>query len=405
MGAGVSGSAGRLRVLQIGKYYPPVDGGIEDHVQAVVSGLAPRYQVTVLAFNTSPRTVEEERDGARIVRVGSLGRVLSTEMAPSYLGWFRRLRDSDIVHLHTPNPLGELACLALPRRARLIITYHSDVVRQKLLAGANRIVLHRLMKRADRIIAFTDRYRRSSPVLARYPEKAAIIPHGVDLAAYDTNAAIEARVSALRERFGPRIVLFVGRLVYYKGIEHLLRAMRGVPGAHLLIAGDGPLRGDLQRQAAAQGLGSTVTFLGRISHEEKVACYRASRVLVLPATHRSEAFGLVQVEAFACGVPVISTDIDSGVPFVNQHGVTGLVVPPADAGALGAAIGELLEDEPRRREMGLAARRRGEQLFSRGVMLRDLLALYDGLAGPVKDGASIRPESPLQAAAGRREAR
>jgi rhamnosyl/mannosyltransferase len=392
-------------VLQIGKYYPPVDGGIEDHVQAVVSGLAPRYKVTVLVFNTDRRTVEEQRDGARIVRVGSLGRVLSTEMAPSYPGWFRRLRDSDIVHLHTPNPLGELACLSLPRRARLIITYHSDVVRQKLLAGANRIVLHRLMQRADRVIAFTERYLRSSPVLSRYPEKAAIIPHGVDLAAYQATAAIDERVAALQARFGPRIVLFVGRLVYYKGIEHLLRAIPNVPGAHLLIAGDGPLRGELERQAAALGLGSTVTFLGRISHDEKVACYRASRVLVLPATHRSEAFGLVQVEAFACGVPVVSTDIDSGVPFVNQHGVTGQVVPPADSGALATALGELLADEQRRREMGLAARRRGEELFSRGVMLRDLLALYEGLARPVADGASLSPESPLRAAAGRREAR
>ncbi len=389
----------RLRVLHVGKYYPPVDGGIEDHVHSVASGLAAQYQVTALVFNTERRTVHEELDGVQVVRAGTLGRVLSTEMSPAYLSWFRKLRDCDIAHLHTPNPVGELACLGLPRRSRLIITYHSDVVRQRLLAGANRVVLHRLMRRADRIIAFTDRYRRTSPVLAHYPHKTAIIPHGVDLGAYDTNPAIDRRVDELRQRFGSRIVLFVGRQVYYKGIEHLLRAMTRLDGAHLLVAGDGPLRPELEHQAASLGVGQRVTFLGKISHEEKVACYRASRVLVLPATHRSEAFGLVQVEAFACGVPVVSTEIDSGVPFVNQNGVTGLVVPPADAEALAAALGAILSDKPRAREMGAAARRRGQELFSREVMLKDLRALYAEVAGarqetavlPVAAGAAPAP--------------
>jgi rhamnosyl/mannosyltransferase len=397
MGASSSGSEGRagppsIKVLHVGKYYPPVDGGIENHVCSLAVGLASHYQVTALVFNTEARTTQEVIDGVRVVRVATLGRLLSTEMAPSFFSWFLRLRSADIIHLHTPNPIGELACLATPRRSRLVVTYHSDVVRQKLLGRLNRILLHRILRRADRIIAFTRRYMESSPVIARYAHKCAIIPHGVDLTEMEITPTVERRAAELRRQHGPRLAVFVGRLVYYKGLDTLLRALASVPEANLIIVGDGPLRQPMEALARDLGVADRARFLGRVSHEEKVACYRAGDLLVLPATHRSEAFGLVQVEAMACGLPVISTNIDSGVPFVNQDGVTGLIVEPADPMGLAGAMRRLLSDEGLRLSLGRAARQRVEDLFSRDVMVRDNLALYRELLDSASGSASRAAE-------------
>lgn len=380
-----------MKVLQVGKYYPPVDGGIENHVRALAEGLATRHDVTALVFNRDRSTTDERMDGVRVVRVGTYGRLLSTEMAPSFLSWFFRLRRADVIHLHTPNPIGELVCLAAPRRARLVITYHSDVVRQRLLGRLNRIVLHRLMRRADRVIAFTRRYMETSPVLHRYAAKSAIIPHGTDLSEFARSPAVETHARRLREEHGSRIVLFVGRLVYYKGVDTLLRAFRSVEDARLLVVGDGPMRPSLETLARDLGLGDRVRFLGHVSPDDKVACYHACDLLVLPATHRSEAFGLVQVEAMACGRPVISTDIDSGVPFVNQHGLTGIVVRPADPDDLAAAMNDLLSDDALRARLGEAGRHRARELYSREVMLRDVLALYEELRGGDAGEGARRP--------------
>lgn len=370
-----------MRVLHVGKYYPPVEGGIENHVASLCSALAPVHRVTALVFNTTARTVTESRDGVRVVRAATLGRLMSTEMAPSFFFRFLRLRRADLIHLHTPNPIGELACLMAPASARLVITYHSDVVRQRMLGRLNRVVLHRLMRRADRIIAFTRRYMETSPVISRHAEKCAIIPHGIDLTEFEPSPATDAFVDRIRAQHGSRLVLFVGRLVYYKGVDHLLRALTRIPDATLLIIGDGPMRPSLEKLSEDLGLGTRARFLGRVGHEEKVACYRASRFLVLPATQRSEAFGLVQLEAQASGIPVISTNIDSGVPFVNKHEETGLVVEPGDDEALSGAMKRLLGDQELCARFGLAGRSRVERLFSREVMIRDVMSLYREVAG------------------------
>ncbi|MGH9867803.1 MAG: glycosyltransferase [Candidatus Polarisedimenticolia bacterium] len=369
--------ASRRSVLHVGKYYPPVEGGIENHVASLCSGLSAHYEVTALVFNTERGTRREVQDGVRVVRAGSLGQVFSTEIAPSFLGAFRRLRGADIVHLHVPNPVGELACLSLPRSTPLVVTYHSDVVRQKLLGRLNRVVLHRVLGRADRVIVFTRRYLESSPVLRHHADRCAIIPHGIDLEEMDLTPAARQAAIRLRAEHGDRIAVFVGRLVYYKGVNVLLRAMALVPDARLLIVGDGPMRRTLEDLCHHLGLDTRVRFLGSVPHEEKVAACHAGSFLVLPATHRSEAFGLVQVEAMAASRPIICTNIDSGVPWVNADGRTGLVVEPGDHEALAAAMRRLFGDAELCHRFGEAARRRAEELFSREIMIRDSMALYD----------------------------
>ncbi len=378
-----------MNVLQVGKYYAPVEGGIESHVHALAVGLSRKHQVTALVFNTGRRTVEEKVGPVHVVRVASYGRVLSTAIAPAFPGWFLRLRRADVIHLHSPNPIGEIVCLAAPRGAKLIVTYHGDVVRQRWLGRPHRLVLRRVLRRADRIVVFTRRYMESSPVLSDFRAKCCFIPHGVDLSEYESTPRVEERAARLRAEHGPRLLLFVGRLVYYKGVEVLLRALARVPDTRLLVVGDGPMRRDLEGLAARLGLGKRAVFLGRQAHEFKVACYHACDALVLPATHRSEAFGIVQVEAQACSRPVISTNLDSGVPFVNLDGVTGLVVEPGDHNGLAAAMDRLLADGALRERLGEAGRRRAEDLFSRSVMERSFLELYDGLAGEGAPGGAV----------------
>ncbi len=370
-----------MKILQIGKYYPPVRGGIEMVVQDLCRGLAPHHEVTALVFSTSRRTVTERRDGVRLIRVGTWGRVLSTEISPSFISWIRRL-PVDLVHVHMPNPVGEVGVLLAAGHARVVLTYHSDVVRQRWMMAVYGPVLRGILRRADRIIVSSRRYMETSSILAPFREKCAIIPLGLDFAQYEITPEIEARARALRAEHGDRIVAFVGRLVYYKGLDHLLAVARDLD-AKFLVAGEGPMRSTLEGEVKRLGLESRVKILGEISHDEKLALYHASALAVLPATHRSEAYGMVQLEAHACSRPVVSTNLDSGVPFVNLDGVTGLVVPPADDGALAAAIGRLLEDAALRRRLGEGAHERARREFSVEGMMRATLTLYEEvLAGP-----------------------
>ncbi len=384
-----------MKILHVGKYYPPVRGGMESIVHLLCRGQAPDHDVTALVFNTSRGTTEESLDGVRVIRVATLGKILSTEIAPSFIPWMRRL-PADLVHLHTPNPVGELGTAILRRRSALVLSYHSDVVRQRGLRHVYNPIVNSVLRRADRIIVASRKYMESSETLASYHSKCVIIPFGLDLREFETTNESGARAREIRTRYGDRIVLFVGRLVYYKGVDVLLRAIQKVD-ARLLIAGDGPMRPELELLAGDLGLGERVTFFGEISHAEKVAMYRAATLFALPATHRSEAFGLVQVEAQTCGLPVVSTNLDSGVPYVNEHGVTGLVIPPSDADALAAALRTLLSDSALRARMAEAGRQRAEREFSLKRMLGDIQNLYEEIVrerASDREGGSSRSRKP-----------
>ncbi|HEX7313463.1 MAG TPA: glycosyltransferase [Pyrinomonadaceae bacterium] len=361
----------RLRVLQVGKFYPPHRGGMESHLQALCGQLRAQVDVEVLVAGEERRTVEEVLDSVKVTRVGTLFDFAAAPVCP---GLARRIRDAraDIVHLHWPHPTALLAYLASGHAGRLVVTYHSDVVRQRVLGAAFRPVLRRALGRADAVIAASPNYVESSPVLQEFKTKCRVIPFGIPLDEFDTVDAFE--VSRLRERFGPRIVLGVGRLIYYKGFEHLVRAMKEVDG-HLVIVGEGPLRGALEQEAESEGVSDRVTILGRV--DTVAPFYHAADVFALPSVARSEAFGIVQLEAMACGRPVVNTRLDSGVTYVSVDGVTGLTVPPADPAALAAALNTLLEDESLRARLGRAARLRVEREFDLETMGRRTLRLYE----------------------------
>jgi glycosyltransferase involved in cell wall biosynthesis len=379
-----------MKVLHVGKFYPPHMGGIETHMRVLCRELQSEIDLEVLVANDSPRDEELWEGAVRITRMGTRFAVSGAPVCPGLPARIRR-SGAGIVHLHLPNPPAILALLASRYRGAVITTYHSDIVRQERMAKLFDPILHVFLKRCAAIIVTSARYRDSSPVLARYVDKCRVIPYGIPLENFRRcDAAAVARIKA---RYGPRLVISTGRLIYYKGFEYLLQAMSHVDG-HLLIAGDGPLRPALEMQTQTLGLQHKITLLGEIHNDDMPPFYQAADVFALASVARSEAFGIVQLEAMACGKPVVNTNLDSGTPWVSPDGVTGMTVPPKDPMALAQAITKLLDDEDLRNRYGEAARLRVEKEFSQDLMIARMLETYrEVLRAPVAERLSLT-ESP-----------
>jgi rhamnosyl/mannosyltransferase len=344
---------------------------METHLRDLCERLRRMVEVRVIVAGEGAQTTEETIEGVRVTRAGVLFNLGAAPFCPG-LARLIREAEADIVHLHFPNPTAFVAYLASRHAGRLVVTYHSDIVRQKLTGRAFRPILQRTLRRARAIIATSPNYLESSEVLRLHRERCRVVPLGIDAERFAR--ADEREVRAIRERFGPRIVLGVGRLIYYKGFEHLIRAMKEVE-ASLVIIGTGPLRARLERERDASGLTERVHFVGEV--ESAAAYFHAADVFALASTARSEAFGIVQLEAMACGVPVVNTRLASGVPFVSLDGLTGLTVPPADACALASALRLLLGDAALRAKMGEAGRRRVRQEFDADLMTERTLGVYE----------------------------
>ena len=360
----------RLRVLHVGKFYPPYMGGMESHLELLCRSTRHAVDVRVVVSDTGPRTVREVVGGVPVTRVGTRLRVASTSFSPGMAEEIRRA-EADVVHFHHPNPAAAMAYLAARPRGGLVVTYHSDIVRQRVLRRLVAPLHHALLARADAIVATSPQYAASSPTLRAHAARVRVLPFGVDGAAM--RRADPEEVARLRAEHGPRVVLAAGRLVGYKGLGVLVHAMRDVD-ARLLVAGSGPLHGALAAQIRRDGVADRVKLLGEVPDLRPF--YHAADVFAFPSVARSEAFGIVQMEAMACGVPVVNTMLDSGVPFVSPHGVTGLTVPPGEPGPLAAALTALLDDPELRRRLGEAGRRRTDTELSAGRMAADTVALY-----------------------------
>ncbi|MFQ3632831.1 glycosyltransferase [Roseiflexus sp.] len=357
-----------MHILHIYKDYPPVLGGIEGYVRDLAEGLVARgYQVTVLVTNTTRCTsIEKPLPGLTIVRAARMMHLASTPLSPAMIALARGIR-ADIVHLQFPYPPGDLAAMAVSGPPPLVVTYHSDIVRQKTLLRLYRPLLALTLRRAVRIIASSPGYIASSPFLRHHASKCEVIPIGVDTTRFtpgDRNAGATLRL------------LFVGRLRYYKGLHLLIEALRMVEGVELWIAGNGPERARLEQQVVGAGVQHRVQFLGDVADDDLPALYRQVDIFVLPSYLRAEAFGIVLVEALASGVPCISTALGTGTDFVNVHEETGLVVPPGDAAALAEAICRLRDDPALRAKYGAAAVQRARTLFSRERMLDAVEQVY-----------------------------
>ena len=368
-----------MKVLLLYKDYHPVLGGIENHVHLLAQGLrAAGVDARVLVTNTEPHTVRQTIDGVPVIKTGRQAHILSTPISFRYFKELpRAAAEVELVHLHAPYPPAELAQLLLGRKKPFVITYHSDIVRQKLSGKLYAPLLRLVLQRAILVAVSSPAYVESSPFLQRIRHKCRLVHFGIDLGRFAKTGQIQSSADRLRKRFGDRpLLLFIGRLRHYKGVDVLIRAMRSVNDAHLLIVGDGPMRRDLQKLAGAQQLADRITFLGECTEPESLAARYAAQLFLLPSTNRAEALGIVQLEALACNLPVICTELGTGTSYVNRHEETGLVVPPKDPAALSAAINRLLADSNLRRQMGAAGRKRVQDEFALPMMIRKTVSFY-----------------------------
>ena len=315
----------------------------------------------------------------------SWGRFLSTELSPAAFGHAWQ-RPANLVHLHVPNPVC-VGALSLRHRRPMVITYHCDMDRQFGLPGSlYRALLRRLMRRAETVIV-TSEMLGESPEIQASRARTRVIPLGVRPERLRVDDATRAEAAARRARWGDRTVLFVGRLVYYKGLDVLLRAARRLDG-RLVLAGDGPERSRLEQLAKDLSVFDRICFLGHLEEQSLVAAYLAADVVVLPSTGIGESFGQTQVEAALLGKPVVSTRLPTGVPWVNLDGVTGLVVPPGDDAGLAAALQRLLDDPALARRLGAAGKERAEHEFTAEIMVDRTLSLYRELTSGGNGGAT-----------------
>jgi lipopolysaccharide/colanic/teichoic acid biosynthesis glycosyltransferase/glycosyltransferase involved in cell wall biosynthesis len=378
-----------VKVLHIGKYYPPARGGMETALASICEKTSGHVVNRVLVASSTTKTVEERHGSVDVLRVGALTKVGAVAVCPTMPAHLAR-ENTDLIVIHEPNPMGLLSYFLARPAGRLIVWFHSEVIRPNWRYRLfYRPFLLFALKRASKIVVASPPLAQSVQQLRGWEPKSVVIPYGIEMRA-DSDAIAE-RAAAIRQAEMRPIVLFVGRLVPYKGADVLLEALRGIDAVTFFV-GDGPERRALAVKAEASGLSPAVRFTGEVSHEHLKALYRACDLFVLPSVTRQEAFGIVQIEAMAAGKPVISTDLGTGVAWVNQHGVTGIVVPPNNARALHNAIAELLADAPRRRALGHAAGERARSLFDVDRMIDSTLDLYRAVAN-----APERPETGAQA--------
>ena len=363
-----------MRITQLGKFYLPHHGGIESYLHEICKALKDETHLRVLVSNDYSKTEDTMVEGVQVRRLATYGTIASTPITPGFFGEIRSIHEG-IIHLHHPNPLPTVwSLLCADPRVKIVVSYHADIVNQRILKYAFFPFLHGLLRRCAAIIASSSMLIDRSETLRPFREKCHVIPFPIDSVSF-RGRICAVKVKELRAKANRPIVLSIGRLVPYKGFEYLITAMKEVD-AELWIIGEGPLRDQLNQQGAA--LSGKVRLLGSVPD---VANYHAaSDVFVLSSINRSEAYGIVQMEAMAAGKPVVNTLLESGVPYVSKSGESGLTVPPADPKALSKAINILLSDPKMREEMGRNGMLRVASEFDVSRIKQQTLEVYRAAA-------------------------
>jgi glycosyltransferase involved in cell wall biosynthesis len=369
-----------MRVLHFFKtYWPDTFGGIERTIHALAKGgTAYGVHSDVLSLSPDPHDKPIEFDGHITHTAKQSFELASTGFSVDVFTRFRELSaKADIVHYHFPWPFMDLVYFATPLRKPSIVTYHSDIVKQKVLGHIYRPLMLRFLSDVDQIVATSPNYLASSDVLQRFKNKTVVVPLGLDAA--DSTPADQAEKSLWKAKFPKPFFLFVGVLRYYKGIHLLLEASRNVT-ADVVIVGKGPMEAELKARAIELGL-QNVHFVGAVSDSSKAALLELCLAFVFPSHLRSEAFGLSLVEAERFGKPMISCEIGTGTSYVNLDNVTGTVVAPGNPVQLAKAMNNLATDPELAQRFGVAAFQRYTENFTAAHMVEKYVKLYRGLAG------------------------
>jgi rhamnosyl/mannosyltransferase len=367
-----------MRVLHFYKtYYPDSVGGVEQVIRQMCVGTG-RLGITnhVLSLSRDRRLEPFDYEGHTVHRVPLNFEVASNAVSVQAIGKLARMAaEADVVHYHFPWPFMDVAHFLARIDKPTVVTYHSDIVRQKALLKLYQPLKHRFLKSVDTIVATSPNYLASSAVLDGYRDKTRVITFGLDKTSYPEPD--QARLDHWRARVGPKFFLFVGVLRYYKGLHILLDAVAGTDYP-VVIVGAGPIEAELKAHAERLGL-KRVQFVGAVDDLDKAALLKLCYAVAFPSHLRSEAFGISLLEGAMYGKPMISSEIGTGTTYINVHGETGLVVPPSDHEALRAAMTRLWHDPQMAQEMGQRAEARYWQLFTSAQMADNYARLYQEL--------------------------
>lgn len=334
-----------MRILQVNKLYYPWIGGVETVAQDIAECFSGKDGVSVTNLVCQPRGKRrlDTVNGVPTYRAGSMGMALGMPLSLDFFRLFWKLaKDADVIFLHHPFPPACIAYWLFGRKKNVVVWYHSDIVRQKLAKIPFMPFIRFVLARADHIFVSNKALVKNSAVLRDFSEKCRVIYFGLDVRRFQETNDVRREMVTIQAMYGKPLVLSVGRLVYYKGFSYLIEAMRNVP-ANLLIVGKGPLKDALQTEIERIGLGEKVHIIDSVP--DLAPYYRACDIFALPSCESSEAFGIVQIEALACGKPVVNTDLPTGVPEVSVDGMTGRTVKVRDSAALAGALCEILSDK------------------------------------------------------------
>jgi rhamnosyl/mannosyltransferase len=389
MGRGWPSIAGRggfgeatVNVLQVSKFFPPIMGGIESVAWELAEGLHRKgWRTGVLCANRGARTrIDEPPGGYPVVRAGAWTTLLSTSIAPAMLHQMRRLQaTADVVHVHMPDPMAAAAVWCCRPDAKLVVHWHSDVIRQRWALKLYEPLQTWLLRRADVIVATSAPYAEASSVLAPWRHKVRVIPIGIS---DNRSSATAHQVATVRQRYRHRRMVFaLGRMTYYKGFDVLIEAAAGLPDdTVVVIGGDGELLDRFQHTVARKGLAGKVHLPGHIDDDWLPSYFAACDVFCMPSTVRAEAYGVAIIEAMIMGKPIVASAIEgSGVPWVNQDGSTGYNVAVGEPAALREGLLRVLSDQALQRRLGEAARQRYVDTFGAQQMIQRMTDLYTDL--------------------------
>jgi glycosyltransferase involved in cell wall biosynthesis len=369
-----------LRVLCFGRFFDDIPGGMQTHVDHLFRAMKGDVDYVHLVPSRDTNSFSGQVQGYPLIRTPSWNVDGSLALSPALITTARRLhreKPFDLVHLHFPDPMSHVASWAIPASVPRVITWHADIVRQRLMRLLYRPVQNAALRHAKAIIAATPAHIKSSSELPKphLQDKLHVVPFGFDLAHY---AQPHALTQSIRDAHPGNIIFALGRHVHYKGFDVLIEAMAQLPpDTQLIIGGEGPLSTPWKALAAQSSAAARIHFAGKISDADLPAYFQACDVFCLPAVNQAEAFGIVQVEAFACAKPVVSTRLNNGVDFVNQDGITGYTVTPSSVSELAQALERLLLDAALRQKLGQQAFQRAQMEFSLQALRGKTLAVYE----------------------------
>lgn len=367
----------KIKITQVSRNYFPFFGGVESVVRQIVHSLPlDKFYAEIITCSNENKGYFDVIKNIHVRRCASLFEFKSNPISPEFIFRLSKVK-TDVLHYHHPFIFSAIAhFIARPKYKKLIATYHSDVIKQKHIMKFFQPIYEKFLTKADKIHVLSPNIIENSSTLSKFKDKCVVIPYGIDLAKFEKRD--EEKIQEIKERFpDKKILLFVGRLIYYKGIPCLIEAMKSVSkDAILVIIGEGELQAEFLAKTKEYNLEERVFFKGRATDQELINYYQACDAFIFPSIYQSEAFGIVQLEAMACGKPVVNTWLNTGVNYVSIDKETGLTVEPENVAQLAEAINILVSDNNLRNKLGQNAKKRAEDIFSLPKVEKKYIEFY-----------------------------